>query len=206
MKNYDLERMAVTNHKMHVFLGRAKVSKGRESSDYRLFTRGIIRHSDLVTADASVEYLKNEGEKLMLEILGELEVAHSHPMAKKTDGNHIFVNVIPTIEMNPVKIADEFNQRLRARYGNRLMKLKIKYGEIRMAVKTPEQPKGFILRLFMINESSCLHTMHLYKEVTDAQTGVVKFQSISGGADPGPWHGLPVSTPYMTKVNINQSW
>ena len=39
MKNYDLERLAVTNHKMHVFLGRAKVSKGRESSDYRLFTR-----------------------------------------------------------------------------------------------------------------------------------------------------------------------
>ena len=75
------------------------------------------------------------------------------------------------------------------------MKLKIKYGEIRMAVKTPEQPKvsqliesrlcqgitkknmqGFILRLFMINESSCLFNMHLYKEVTDARTGVVKFQ------------------------------
>ena len=36
--------------------------------------------------------------------------------------------------------------------------------------------QGFILRLFMINESSCLFNMHLYKEVTDARTGVVKFQ------------------------------
>ena len=70
------------------------------------------------------------------------------------------------------KISIEFGPR----YGNRLMKLKIKYGEIRMAVKTPEQPKGFILRLFMINESSCLFNMHLYRESTDAQTGVVKFQ------------------------------
>ena len=176
MKNYDLERMAVTNHKMHVYLGRAKVAKGRESTDYRLFTRSVIRHSDLVTSDASVEYLKNEGEKLVLEILGELEVAHSHPMAKKTDGNHIFVNVLPTIEMNPASIADELNQRLRARYGNRLMKLKIKYGEIRMTVKTPDQPKGFVLRLFINNESSCMFNMHLYRESTDAQTGVVKFQ------------------------------
>ena len=39
--------------------------------------------------------------------------------------------------------------------------------------------------------------------MTDAQTGVVKFQSIGGGADPGPWHGLPVSTPYMTKAIKN---
>ena len=116
LKNYDLETMAVMNHKMHVYLGRAKVAKGRETNDYRLFTRAIIRHSDLVTADASVEYLKNEGEKLMLEILGELEVAHSHPMARKTDGNAIFVNVLPTIEMDPAKIAEEMSQRLRARY------------------------------------------------------------------------------------------
>ena len=41
--------------------------------------------------------------------------------------------------------------------------------------------------------------------MTDAQTGVVKFQSIGGGADPGPWHGLPVSTPYMTKATLKHS-
>ena len=60
------------------------------------------------------------------------------------------------------------------------MKLKIKYGEIRMGVKMPEQPRGFVLRLFMHNESSCLFNMHLYKETADPNTGVIKFQ---GGTD-----------------------
>lgn len=197
LKNYDLEHIPVTNHKMHLYLGRARVAGGKEISDYRFFTRAIIRHSDLLTSEASIDYLKNEGEKLMLEILGELEVAHSHPLASKTDGNHIYVNVVPTIEMNPIEIAREFNDRLKARYGSRLTKLKVKFGEIRMAVKVPGQSKIYILRLCISNEASCLMNMHLYKEVTDQQTGLIKFQCIE--TDQGPWHGLPVSTPYMTK-------
>ena len=34
----------------------------------------IVRHSDLITAAASFEYMKNEGERLLLEALDELEV------------------------------------------------------------------------------------------------------------------------------------
>ena len=37
----------------------------KNESNHTTFQRTIIRHSDLVTADASVEYLKNEGEKLV---------------------------------------------------------------------------------------------------------------------------------------------
>ena len=77
-----------------------------------------------MTSEASFEYLKNEGEccifiiltinqlivissinnyttgeRLLLESLDELEVAHAHPMAKKTEGNHIFLNFVPTVTM-----------------------------------------------------------------------------------------------------------
>ena len=45
--------------------------------------RSIIRHSDLVTAAASFEYMKNEGERLLLEALDELEVAHTHEHASR---------------------------------------------------------------------------------------------------------------------------
>ena len=39
------------------------------------------RHSDLITAAASFEYMKNEGERLLLEALDELEViCMLHPM------------------------------------------------------------------------------------------------------------------------------
>ena len=99
LKNYDLDPIPVSNHKMHLYLGRAKVDGSREISDYRFFIRSIIRHADLVTSEASFEYLKNEGERLLLESLDELEVAHAHPMAKKTEGNHIFLNFVPTVTM-----------------------------------------------------------------------------------------------------------
>merc|ERR1719262_469498 len=55
LKNYDLDPIPVANHKMHLYLGKAKVSGGREVSDYRFFIRSIIRHSDLITSEASFE-------------------------------------------------------------------------------------------------------------------------------------------------------
>ena len=78
-----------------------------------------------MTSEASFEYLKNEGERLLLESLDELEVAFSHPDAKKTDGNHIFLNFVPTINMDPLKIAEDVQLQIVYRYASRLMKLKV---------------------------------------------------------------------------------
>lgn len=44
--------------------------------------------------------------------------------------------------------------------------------------------------------------IHMYKEVTDPSTGVIKFQTIMNSSEKGAWHGLPVSTPYMTKDHL----
>ena len=44
----------------------------------------FIRHSDLITAAASFEYMKNEGERLLLEALDELEVF----LLSDIPGNH----------------------------------------------------------------------------------------------------------------------
>lgn len=50
MRNFNLEAIPIDNHRMHIYLGKAKqVSKNLESTDYRFFVRAIIRHSDLVT-------------------------------------------------------------------------------------------------------------------------------------------------------------
>ena len=48
-------------------------------TDYRFFVRAIIRHSDLITKEASFEYLQNESERMLLEALDELELAFNHP-------------------------------------------------------------------------------------------------------------------------------
>ena len=82
-----------------------------------------------MTTEASFEFIKNEGERLLLEVhifflnvvnyvffvnnffiyisqaLDELEVAFTHPQAKKTDGNHIFLNFVPTVTVHPCTVA-----------------------------------------------------------------------------------------------------
>lgn len=77
-------------------------------TDYRFFIRTIIRHSDLITKEASYEFLQNEGERLLLEAMDELEVAFTHPAAKKTDCNHIFLNFVPKVTMDPTKVRVRF--------------------------------------------------------------------------------------------------
>lgn len=74
-------------------------------TDYRFFIRSIIRHQDLITKEASFEYLQNEGERVLLEAMDELEVAFSHPHARRTDCNHIFLNFVPTVIMDPAKVS-----------------------------------------------------------------------------------------------------
>lgn len=104
MRTYNLEALPTSNQKMHLYLGKAKVGPGQEVTDYRFFIRSIIRHSDLITKEASFEYLQNEGERVLLEAMDELEVAFSHPHSKRTDCNHIFLNFIPTVIMDPAKV------------------------------------------------------------------------------------------------------
>lgn len=54
--------------------------------------------------EASFEYLQNEGERLLLEAMDELEVAFSNTSVR-TDCNHIFLNFVPTVVMDPSKVS-----------------------------------------------------------------------------------------------------
>ncbi|KAL1433606.1 hypothetical protein MTO96_012435 [Rhipicephalus appendiculatus] len=166
LRNYDLEAIPTSNLKMHLYLGKAK---GQEVSDFRFFIRAIIRHSDLVTKEASYEYLQNEGERLLLEAMDELEVAFTHPVAKRTDCNHIFLNFVPKVTMDPARIAENVRDMV-MRYGPRLWKLRVLQAEIKMTIRP-------------------------------SLTG----NSRRGGPHrQGPLHGLPISTPYLTKDYLQQ--
>ena len=74
-----------------------QVSREQEVTDFRFFVRCIIRHYDLVTRDASFDYLESEGERTVMEALDALEFAMSHPQSVKTDCNHIFLNFASTL-------------------------------------------------------------------------------------------------------------
>nr|XP_024218668.1 acetyl-CoA carboxylase 1 [Halyomorpha halys] len=201
MKNYDLEALPTANRKMYLYLGKAKVAKGQSVTDFRFFIRSIIRHSDLITKEASFEYLQNEGERVLLEAMDELEVAFSHPLARRTDCNHIFLNFVPTVIMDPAKIEESVTNMV-MRYGPRLWKLRVLQAELRMTIRPTPNAKTSNIRLCLANDSGYSLDMCLYMEVLDQKTGVIRLEAF--GSKQGPMQGLPVSTPYLTKDYLQQ--
>uniref|UniRef100_A0A4W3J068 Acetyl-CoA carboxylase 1-like n=1 Tax=Callorhinchus milii TaxID=7868 RepID=A0A4W3J068_CALMI len=195
MRNFDLTAMPCANHKMHLYLGAAKVEAGTEVTDYRFFVRAIIRHSDLVTKEASFEYLQNEGERLLLEAMDELEVAFNNTNVR-TDCNHIFLNFVPTVIMDPSKIEESVRSMV-MRYGSRLWKLRVLQAELKINIRLTPTGKAIPIRLFLTNESGYYLDISLYKEVTNSRTGQIMFQAY--GDKQGPLHGMLINTPYVTK-------
>lgn len=199
LRNYDLEAIPTAKQKMHLYLGKAKnVAPGQQVTDFRFFIRTIIRHSDLITKEASYDFLQNEGERQLLEAMDELEVASSHPNASRTDCNHIFLNFVPKVTMDPAKIAENVRAMV-MRYGSRLWKLRVLQAELRMNIRLTPSGPCTPYRLFLANESGYYLDMHLYKEVQDNKTNQLKFESCLDSHKPGPLHELPIDTPYMTK-------
>ncbi|KAM6297727.1 acetyl-CoA carboxylase 2 [Aegotheles albertisi] len=195
MRNFDLTAIPCANHKMHLYLGTAKVQAGAEATDCRFFIRAIVRHSDLITKEASFEYLQNEGERLLLEAMDELEVAFNNTTVR-TDCNHIFLNFVPTVVMDPSKIEESVRSMV-MRYGSRLWKLRVLQAEVKINIRLTPTTTAIPIRLFLTNESGYYLDISLYKEVRDPSTGSIMFQSY--GDKQGAQHGMLINTPYVTK-------
>ncbi|XP_042344465.1 acetyl-CoA carboxylase isoform X2 [Plectropomus leopardus] len=195
MRNFDLTAVPCANHKMHLYLGAARVQDGAEVTDHRFFIRAIIRHSDLITKEASFEYLQNEGERLLLEAMDELEVAFSNTCVR-TDCNHIFLNFVPTVIMDPSKIEESVRSMV-MRYGSRLWKLRVLQAELKINIRLTPTGNAIPVRLFLTNESGYYLDISLYKEVTNPSSGQIMFQSY--GDKQGPLQGMLINTPYVTK-------
>ncbi|KAK2522859.1 Acacb [Columba guinea] len=193
MRNFDLTAIPCANHKMHLYLGAAKVQAGAEATDCRFFIRAIVRHSDLITKarrhcvggggctlsatpepprapqEASFEYLQNEGERLLLEAMDELEVAFNNTTVR-TDCNHIFLNFVPTVVMDPSKIEESVRSMV-MRYGSRLWKLRVLQAEVKINIRLTPTTAAIPIRLFLTTESGYYLDISLYKEVKDPSTG-----------------------------------
>ncbi|KAM6965705.1 acetyl-CoA carboxylase 2 [Aplochiton taeniatus] len=195
MRNFELKAVPCGNHKMHLYLGAARVQEGAEVTDYRFFIRAIIRHSDLITKEASFEYLQNEGERLLLEAMDELEVAFSNTNVR-TDCNHIFLNFVPTVIMDPSKIEESVRSMV-MRYGSRLWKLRVLQAELKINIRLTPTGNAIPVRLFLTNESGYYLDISLYKEVTELGSGQIMFQSY--GDKQGLLHGMLINNPYVTK-------
>ena len=201
LRTFHLELIPTSNLKIHLYLGKAKVGRGVESTDYRFFARCIIRHSDLVTKEASYEYLQSEAERTLLEALNELECAFSHQLAAKTDCNHIYMCFVPCVCIDPTKVEESVRSMV-LRYGLRLWKLRVLQAELKMTIRFTPDGEKVPIRIFLTNESGYYLDISLYREITDKQTGETTFESYS--AKPGPFHGRLLRSPYLTRDYLQQ--
>jgi len=80
-----------------------QVARGQEATDFRFFVRSIIRHSDLVTKEASFDYLRNESERTVLEAMDALEIASSD-FSVSGEHTHIHTHHLTGLSTMPVHV------------------------------------------------------------------------------------------------------
>uniref|UniRef100_A0A5K3FNB2 Biotin carboxylation domain-containing protein n=1 Tax=Mesocestoides corti TaxID=53468 RepID=A0A5K3FNB2_MESCO len=197
LQNYDLEPIPVLNRRMQLYIGKAKHSQGKEAVDFRFFVRSMIRHSDLVSKEASFEYLRSEAERILLEAMDALEMAFSHPKADLATGNHIFLNFAPTLLLEDISLLQGTVKSTILRYATRLIKLRVKEAELKLLIRHSKDGPRIPIRLLISNEQGYSLVVELYREEPNPNTGAIHL--VSYGPRIGNLHGCLASAPHQTK-------
>ncbi|XP_028408241.1 acetyl-CoA carboxylase-like isoform X2 [Dendronephthya gigantea] len=199
LRNFDLESVPTTNHSIHLYFASAKkVSANAEVTDHRFYVRTIVRHADFVSKEASFEYLEKESEIQCLETLDQLEIAFEQS-PKRTDCNHLFLNFVPCIVIEPHKM-EESIRSIVIRYGKRLWRLRVLQAEMKMNIRLSPNGQKIPIRVYLSNESGYYLDVSIYRETEDQRTGQIVLESY--GLKQGPLHGLLVNSPYVTKDRL----
>merc|ERR1719461_1593562 len=177
MRNFQITRQNTTNRKMQLYLGTTKlnnVNSRVKVLDRRFFLRAIIRHSNLTDKRTSLNYLTAEGERMLLEAIDELDLAMQSGNGQ-TDCNHIFLNFVPTVVMNKIKLVSHIRE-LVLKYGIRLWKMRITQAELKVNLKEEVDSEQIGLRIVLSSENGYTLDCDCYQEVFDSSDSVVKFK------------------------------
>ncbi|CAL8090474.1 unnamed protein product [Calicophoron daubneyi] len=197
MRNYELERLPTVNRRMHLYLGKGKILMGKAAKDYRFFLRCIIRHADLSSREACLEFLQSETERTLLEAMDALELAQTHPDACHTMGNHIFLNFLPTLLLDDIGHLKCTIRKTVLRYARRILRLRVSQAEIKMCVRFRPSEPAVPIRIALQDEQAYALGLNIYKEVLDPSSGELLLWSI--GLPRGPLHGQPAGPPHENK-------
>ena len=96
LSNFSISAIPCHNHRMHLYLGSAKVAAGQPVTDYRFFIRTIIRHSDFVTrvsVHVSTLHIQYSQYNLSGEILWYFKLVQRD----KCDSVYNGIHTLPTV-------------------------------------------------------------------------------------------------------------
>ncbi|KAA3676706.1 acetyl-CoA carboxylase / biotin carboxylase 1 [Paragonimus westermani] len=197
MRNYKLEHLPTLNRRMHLYLAKSKLPVGKAAVDYRFFVRCIIRHADLLSTEASFEFLQSEAERTLLEAMDALELAHTHPDAAQTMGNHIFLNFAPILFLEDLNHLKSTIRKTVLRYARRFIRLRVTQAELKLRIRFQPSEPPVPIRVTLNDEQGFALGMDVYREVLHPTNGEVLLWSL--GPPRGPLHGLPALLPHEKK-------
>ncbi|KAI0561153.1 acetyl-CoA carboxylase [Gracilaria domingensis] len=174
--------------------------------DARFFVRAVIRQADVFSSsnDGAIVSMP-EAERTFIEALDAVEMANCDRRFRRTDFNHIFLNVVPSVEID-IEDVEAICRRMFQRYANRCWSLRVFAVEIRVPalVVAKDTTASIIpLRFLLFNPTGHMLRVESYVETIDPNTGEELFVTVSNDS-PGSLHGSLVSEPYPIMDRIQR--
>lgn len=174
--------------------------------DARFFVRAVIRRADVFanSKDGTIVSMP-EAERTFVEALDAVEMASCDRRFRRTDFNHVFLNVVPPVQID-IEDVEAICRRMFQRYAARCWSLRILVVEIKVSALVVEDgtPSTIIpLRFRLYNPTGHMLKVESYVESADHNTGIEKVLSVSQD-NPGSLHGTSVSEPYPVMDRIQR--
>lgn len=181
-------------------------SRSDKDVDARYFVRAVIRQAAVVSAtgdDAVVSM--PEAERAFAEALDAIEMASCNRRFRRTDFNHVFLNVIPPVQIE-MEDVEAICRRMFHRYSSRCWSLRVFSVEIKVPALATEEgrpPSVIPLRFLLVNPTGHDLRVESYVESADPKSGQEKILSVSPN-NVGSRHGSLLSEPYPVLDRIQR--
>ncbi|PVU98937.1 hypothetical protein BB559_001149 [Furculomyces boomerangus] len=191
LSNYNIIPCLSGNPKLHIYRGISK----ENPADTRIFIRVLVRQGGLKTELQTVDYLISETDRLLTDILDQLEVLMDQ--FPNIDCNHLFINFLPIFNLDSSQFEPAYRGFL-DRHGDRLFRLRVSASEIKFLVQTggpDDQPTP--IRFCVFNELGFVPKLESYIETLNRETNDWVLQSLD--SPPGSLDKVPASHPYKIR-------
>jgi len=194
LSNYTITHCATKDPKLHVYhAARKQVDKADNSRavENRFFVRTVMR--DVEHDEKGKVSVAATGDTLLMSALDELEMVVSDVSYGKTDSNHIFINAVPVLDVEPSAFVTELREVI-MKHSARLWKLRVLEAELRLNFR-PVGGKQYSVRLVASNGSGYYMNLDLYRESRIHGPNSLVYESFDS-FHPGPFHGQSCIAPY----------
>mmetsp|Transcript_9843 Transcript_9843/g.16193 ORF Transcript_9843/g.16193 Transcript_9843/m.16193 type:complete len:2349 (-) Transcript_9843:1208-8254(-) len=208
LSNFTIAQYPSNTRNIHLYFAEEKISPGQKRRgggdeeggassldiDRRFFVRALVRQAAIYSSQNEAVVSIPEAERVFTDALKVLEVAISDAKYRKTENNHLFLNVLPDIIIDLESVA-AIIKRIHTRYAMRLVKLRISTVELKLNTKSSPDSSRTQLRFVASNPTGHVLRVDGYVEVKDPVTGNSTFTAI-GEDYAGQQQSLTVTAPY----------